>query len=213
MALWCASILWLFKKIIGCDYRIEGFDNLPKEGGYVIASKHQSAWETIAPFTFLSKATFVYKKELGSIPFYGWYNKAVHNIKVDRKAGGAALKKVVLQATERVQEGYKVIIFPQGTRVRFDQPEVEYKPAIYAMYKAGLPIYPAALNSGNFWPKDGAKKSGTIVMKFMPRISPGLSREDFMARLKACIEIESNALNDSGHKHSPFCGCHNQSDE
>ena len=204
---WAVSVALLLKKIVGCDHKIEGLDNLPKEGGYVIASKHQSAWETIIAFSFLPKVVFVYKKELGYIPIYGWYNKAFRNIKVDRSAGGISLKRVVAQAKERVEQGHQVIIFPQGSRTNFGV-EREFKPAIYVMYKEGLPVYPAALNSGNHWPKRGLKRGGCITWKFFPAIEPGLSREQFMDRLAAVIEVESHALNAAEHVHSAHCGCH-----
>lgn len=259
--LWAKSVLWLFKKIVGCDYRIEGLENLPiwnsgtqekqstkhksyplpeeqGEGGvrvdglqasnfqpktnqelrtnnqeqtnkgFVIASKHQSAWETIVAFTFLPKVCFVYKKELSYIPIYGWYNIAYRNIKVSRGAGVRAVKSVVEGVKKRVAACHQVVIFPQGTRTPFGV-ENPYKSSIYAMYAEGIPVYPAALNSGNHWPKHGAKRGGTIVWKFLPKIEPGLSKADFMARLEAAIEIESNRLdeNSAAHAHSAHCGC------
>ncbi len=208
-SLWAGSVMWLFRKIVGCDYRIEGLENLPQNSqGFVIASKHQSAWETIILFKILPKVCYVYKKELGYIPIYGWYNIRFNNIRVDRGSGGAALRKIVSQAIERVKDGYQVVIFPQGSRTPFGK-EVKYKPAIYAMYREGLPVYPAALNSGNHWPKNGLKHPGTIVMKFLPQIEPGLDREQFMSRLEAAIEVESNALHDKDNNmHGRGCACH-----
>ncbi len=204
---WSHSVMLLLKVIVGIDYKIEGLDNLPKEGGFVIASKHQSAWETIIAFTMFPKVVFVYKKELGYIPIYGWYNRAYRNIKVDRGAGGRALKNVVRRAKNRVGKGHQVIIFPQGSRTNFGV-ERKYKSAIYVMYQEGLPVYPAALNSGDHWPKHGVRKPGTIVWKFLPAIEPGLSRDEFMAGLEAAIEVESNAIHSKYHKHGAGCGCH-----
>jgi 1-acyl-sn-glycerol-3-phosphate acyltransferase len=162
--------------------------------GFVIASKHQSAWETFIAFAFLPKVSFVYKKELGYIPIYGWYNKAYKNICADRKGGAKALKSIIEQTKDRVEKGHQVIIFPQGTRTAFGQ-VTPYKSSVYAMYKAGIDIYPAALNSGNCWPKKGIKKSGTIVWKFLPKIEQGLDKKEFMQRLEEVIESESNKLN------------------
>ncbi len=190
---WAHSVMWLLKVVVGCNYRVEGLENLPKQGGFVIASKHQSAWETILPFALFPKAVFVYKKELGYIPIYGWYNIAFRNIKVNRTGGASALKKVLAQAVQRVGQGHQVIIFPQGSRTPFGQHR-EYRPAIYAMYREGLPVYPAALNADGCWPKSGLKKPGTIVWKFLPQIEPGLSRDEFMSRLEQLIESESAAL-------------------
>jgi 1-acyl-sn-glycerol-3-phosphate acyltransferase len=224
---WAKSVMWLFKTIVGCDYRIEGLENLPiqleekkndknlqtsnfkpqTKAGFVIASKHQSAWETIVAFAIFPKVAFVYKKELGYIPIYGWYNIAYRNIKVDRGAGVTSLRKIVGRAKNRVKQGHQVVIFPQGTRTPFGV-EKKYKSAVYAMYKEGLPIYPAALNSGDHWPKHGVKRGGTIVWKFFPKIESGLSRDEFMAKLSAVIEVESNALHAKAHKHGAGCGCH-----
>lgn len=201
----------LLKLIVGIDYRIEGLENLPIKNlrnenstlnsqlsqttkGFVIASKHQSAWETFIAFAFLPKVVFVYKKELGYIPIYGWYNKAYKNICADRKGGTKALKSIIEQTKDRVEKGHQVIIFPQGTRTTFGQVE-PYKSSVYAMYKEGIDIYPAVLNSGNCWPKKGIKKPGTIVWKFLPKIEQGLDKKQFMQRLEDIIETESNKLN------------------
>lgn len=173
---------------------IESSNHQQNPKGFVIASKHQSAWETIIAFAFLPKVSFVYKKELGYIPIYGWYNKAYKNICADRKGGAKALKSIVEQTKNRVEHGHQVIIFPQGTRTAFGR-VVPYKSSVYAMYKEALDIYPAALNSGNFWPKKGVKKSGTIVWKFLPPIEQGLDKKQFMQRLEEVIESESNKLN------------------
>jgi len=190
---WSLSVAWLMKVILGANYKIEGLENLPLNSGFVVASKHQSAWETIIMFALLPKACFIYKKELSYIPIYGWYNIVFKNIKVDRKGGMGALKKVISQAKQRVEQGHQVIIFPQGTRTQFGQ-TAEYKPAVYAMYREGLPVYPAALNSGLVWPKRGMKRAGTITLKFLPRIGPGLGKDEFMSKLESVIEAESMML-------------------
>jgi 1-acyl-sn-glycerol-3-phosphate acyltransferase len=186
--IWAMGLAWGLKLIIGVKIEVEGLENIPKDTGCVIASKHQSAFETFYYF-FLPNAAFVYKKELQYIPFFGFYHMVLRNIAVDRKAGATALKKVLKQTKERVGQGRQVIIFPEGTRAK-PKEYIEYKPAIYAIYKNDdIQIIPASLNSGLFWQKNSfIKKQGTIKIKFFSEIQKGLNKEDFYTKLRENLD-------------------------
>ena len=83
---WGRLNLKLMKWICRLDYRIEGEENIP-EGSVIILSKHQSAWETIA-FRWLLPPlqTWVLKKELLSIPVFGWALRVQEPIAIDRNS-------------------------------------------------------------------------------------------------------------------------------
>ena len=52
-----------------------------------------------------------------------------------------------------------------------------------------------ALNSGLFWPRRSfRRRPGTIRAQIMPVIAPGLSRSDFLERLREMIETRSSEL-------------------
>jgi len=188
--IWAMGLIWGLKKIIGVEIIVEGWENLPKNSGCVIASKHQSAFETFF-YWVLPNVAFVYKKELSYIPLFGFYHIVLKNIAVDRKAGGTALKKVLNQTKQRVKDGRSVVIFPEGTRTKVGQ-KVEYKPAIYGIYKIPeIPVLPASLNSADIWPKGAfIKKPGTIRVTIFPPMQKGMEKEGFMRELKG--KLESN---------------------
>lgn len=187
-AFWAKGLTWGFVHIVGVKIEFEGRENFEGEEGCVLASKHQSAFETFY-FLTLKDAAFVYKKELQYIPLFGFYHIVLRNIAVDRKAGASALKMVLKGVKQRVSEGRKVVIFPEGTRVL---PGVrgEYKPAIYAIYKNGeSKIVPIALNSGELWQKNSfIKKPGVVKIKAFPAMEKGLGKKEFFDKLRDCLD-------------------------
>ncbi|KAA5804127.1 1-acyl-sn-glycerol-3-phosphate acyltransferase [Alkalicaulis satelles] len=180
--------------LCGVRYQVKGREFLP-EGGALVASKHQSMFETLALWAILPDPAIILKKELSYLPFFGWYAMKLKNIKVDRAAGAKALRAMLKQARERAGEGRQVVIFPQGTRLAPGEHE-SYKPGVAGLYSAmGAPCIPVALNSGLYWPPRGfVRRPGTIIVEFLPAIEPGLAKDAFMAELETRIETASNAL-------------------
>lgn len=191
---WQASLIWFAKIVAGIDYRVVGWEHVP-EGACIIAAKHQSAWETCLLNVLFYNPAIVLKKELTYVPVWGWFAKASGLIPIDRKAGVKALATMLRAARAAVAEDRKIVIFPQGTRVR---PGVRkpYKVGVAGLYQEmNLPVVPMALNSGLFWPKGSfLKKKGTITVAFLPPIMPGLSRSAFMRALEEQLETASNRL-------------------
>lgn len=190
---WGRATLWGLRWIIGARVSFEGLENVP-QGGALIAMKHQSTLDTIAPALFIPRPVYVFKKELGNVPVMGAYLKR-NQIGVDRSGHAKALKSLMRGAREAVAKGGQVLIFPEGTRQELDAPP-DYKPGIAAMYKdLNIPVTPVALNTGLIWKPKGLMRSpGHVTFKVLPPIPPGLSREDFMAELERIIESESQAM-------------------
>jgi 1-acyl-sn-glycerol-3-phosphate acyltransferase len=190
---WARATLWGLRWIIGARVTFEGLEYVP-QGGALVAMKHQAMLDTIAPALFLSRPVFIFKRELGDTPVMGAYLKR-NQIAVDRGGHAKALKSIVRGAREAVAKGRQVVIFPEGTRQPLDAPP-DYKPGIAAMYKdLNLPVTPVALNTGLIWKPKGLMRSpGDVTIKILPPIPPGLSRDEFMARLEQTIESESQAL-------------------
>ncbi len=67
---WAGGVLWLLEHVAGITYTLRGVENIP-EGGVLIASKHQSAWDTMMFHRFVSHSVYVTKQEVTHIPFYG----------------------------------------------------------------------------------------------------------------------------------------------
>ncbi len=180
--------------LCGIRYEVRGEEYRPT-GGALVASKHQSMFETLAFWKILDDPAIILKKELAYLPFFGWYAMKVKNISVDRSAGAKALRGMLKQARERAAEGRQVVIFPQGTRLEPGEAE-SYKPGVIGLYSAmKSPCVPVALNSGLYWPPRGfIRRPGTIIVEFLPPIEPGLSKGDFIATLEERIETASDAL-------------------
>jgi 1-acyl-sn-glycerol-3-phosphate acyltransferase len=190
---WGRATLWGLRWIVGARVTFEGLENVP-EGGALIAMKHQSALDTVAPSLFLPRPIYVYKKELGGVPVMGAYLKR-NQIGVDRGGHAKALKSIVRGAREAVAKGGQVLIFPEGTRQELDAPP-DYKPGIAAMYKdLGITVTPVALNTGLIWnPKGILRKPGHVTFKVLPPIPAGLPRDEFMRELERVLETESQAM-------------------
>ena len=194
LALHARTELWLLKTIVGTGLEVRGKEKLPK-GACLVASKHQSAWETFALIPLFRDPAYLMKRELFWIPFHGWFSYKFKMIPVDRDKGPAALRRMLAEAKTRAAAGREIIIFPEGTR-RAPGALPDYKTGVFLLYEAlGIPCVPVALNSGVFWPRRSLKRyPGTIIVEFLDPIPPGLSKREFLPRLQATIETASNRL-------------------
>jgi 1-acyl-sn-glycerol-3-phosphate acyltransferase len=194
LALHARTELWLLKTIVGTELEVRGKEKLPK-GACLVASKHQSAWETFALIPLFRDPAYLMKRELFWIPFHGWFSYKFKMIPVDRDKGPAALRRMLAEAKTRAAAGREIIIFPEGTR-RAPGALPDYKTGVFLLYEAlGIPCVPVALNSGLFWPRRSLKRyPGTIIVEFLDPIPPGLSKREFLPRLQATIETASNRL-------------------
>lgn len=194
MRLWLTLVFGGLKVLCGIDYVVRGREHIPHEGA-LVASKHQSMFETLVMWRILDDPAIILKKELKNLPVFGWYAMKLKNIAVDRSAGSKALRDMLKQARERAQEGRQIVIFPQGTRVKPGVSE-SYKPGVAGLYGAmKVPCVPVALNSGLYWPGSGLVRTpGTITIEFLPAIPAGLPKDEFMRELETRIETASDAL-------------------
>lgn len=194
---WATGVILGLRYICNLRYELRGLENVPKQGGYIIACKHQSAWDTVIFLMLLKAPCYILKKELLKLPLFGKYLSALGMIAIDRSAGMSALKSMTEQTKNRTNEGRPVIIFPEGTRTAPGQ-IVHYQPGIAMLYTStaiNVPIIPAALNSGVFWHKNQfVIPQGVIVLQYLKPIEPGLDRKTFLASLEHHVEEHSNQL-------------------
>lgn len=185
---------WLLRVIVGTRTEIRGLDKLPPPP-YLVAAKHQSAWDTFALIPLFKDPAVVMKAELGLIPFYGWFSHKFQHIFVHRESGPAALRRLLRDARARADAGREILIFPEGTRRAPGAPP-DYKPGLVAIYEhLGVPCVPLALNSGIFWPRRSfLRMPGTIVVEILDPIPPGMPRKQFRVLVEQRIEAASAAL-------------------
>lgn len=198
MTEWGAGTNWLLKTLCDIEVEIRGEHHLPRQGCYLVAAKHQSAWDVLAFNRSLGVPAIVMKKEILWLPFAGLYAYRMNMIPVDRKAKNAAAQ-MVESSRAAVAAGRPILIFPQGTRVAPGS-RLPYRGGIAALYEGlRLPVVPAAVNSGLYWPRRKLLRyPGKIILEFLPPIAPGLTRDALMARLESDIEAATRRLEDEG---------------
>jgi len=186
---WAHTVCFLLKLICDITYDIQGYENIPQDGSYIFACKHQSAWETVM-FQILSyRCAIILKQELLWIPFFGQVVYLSNAIGLNRRKGKAALPDLIAKAQKVVLLNQPIFIFPEGTRAAAGQPG-KYKRGVGQLYHhLNIPIVPAALNSGYYWPRRGfIKYPGCIQVRILPAIAPGLEVTDLMVQLSTVIE-------------------------
>jgi 1-acyl-sn-glycerol-3-phosphate acyltransferase len=199
--LWTRSSIWSARVICGIKWKVEGWENLP-DAPAIVLPKHQSTWETFWLPSFLPRdLTFVYKRELNLLPFFGWGIASTQMISIDRSKGQDAFEQVVEQGTNRLGRGWWIVIFPEGTRT---------PPGSTKRYKTGGPrlavrtgayALPIAVNSGECWPKNGLLRPGVITVSIGKPIDPkGKSAEEVGALVESWIENEMRRL--APHRYS-----------
>ena len=188
--------LWVLKHLCNIDYRVEGTENIPKDEACIIFSKHQSALETMMVQRIFPPLTFVVKKELMIIPFFGWGLRSIDPIAIDRKSGRKAIVEIVKQGIDRLQKGIWIVIFPEGTRSK-PGTRLKYKQggAILAA-KSEHRVIPVAHTAGEFWPKGFfSRQTGTIVMSIGPAIeTKGKKPDEIMKEAEDWIETKMEEI-------------------
>lgn len=191
---WARSCIWLMRVIVGTKVEFRGRENIP-QGGFIVASKHQSLWETFAIYPEFADGAFILKRELTWIPLFGWYLWKADMVPVDRKGGSSTLSGMNVRARQLMAQGRQVLIFPEGTRRPAGAPPSYKFGAAFVYGNSNVPCLPVALNSGLYWPRRKfLRQPGTIIVEFLPIIPPGLPRDEFQRVLQARIEESSDRL-------------------
>ena len=194
MTSWCASQRWALRLICGVTVEIRGAERIP-DGGCLIAMKHQSTFDVVAPFLFLPDPAFTPKDELRKAPIFGFYVVRSKMIMLDRAGGAKTMRLLLSESKAAVKDGRQVLIFPEGTRQPVGAPP-DYKPGVAGLYRSiDAPCIPVALNTGLVWPGSRfPSKPGRIIFEILPAIEPGLDRETFLQRLQDAIEPATERL-------------------
>jgi 1-acyl-sn-glycerol-3-phosphate acyltransferase len=192
---WVRLILWGLRAICGIRYEVTGLEHLPPSGPALIASMHQSAFDTLVWSLLAPRFTYILKRELMRIPLFGMMLRLTGMIAVDRAAGAAAMRGMLRDAERAVAEQRQIVIFPEGTRVA-PGVRVKLQPGVAALAaRTGLPVIPVATDSGFYWGRRAFHKHpGVIRIAILPPIEPGLPRQALMRRLEATFAAGAAAL-------------------
>ena len=148
---WCSIVLTWCQLTCGIRYKINGLENLP-DRPVVVLSNHQSEWETMFLYRYLAPVSPILKKELLSIPVYGWAMRLVKPIAIDRNRRHSAGKSILKQGKQRLLSARSVMIFPEGTRTDAGKVGKFSRGGAKLAIAADVPILPIAHNAGLFWP-------------------------------------------------------------
>ena len=192
---WSRLVLGCLRGLCGIGWQVEGREHLPRSPAVILA-KHQSAWETLAFQQIFPPQVHVLKRELLWLPFFGWGLALMSPIAIDRGRGLSAMRQVARRGRVRLEQGFWVIVFPEGTRV---------KPGVHRKYRlggawlaahAGAPVVPVAHNAGKFWPRNSfLKYPGKVTVRIGPPIdSEGRDPEEINALAEMWIETQQKSL-------------------
>jgi len=208
---WARTNLWLLRVICGITVEFRGLEKIPR-GPLIVASKHQSFWETFALLPLLSDPAYIMKRELMWLPFFGWHARKAAMIAVDRSKGSQALADMNACVARELARNRQIVIFPEGTR-RPPGAEPQYKYGVVHLYlETGAACLPIALNSGLFWPRRSLLRyPGTIRVEVLDPIPQGLGKVAFFELLQREIEAASTRLVNEGERELAAAGIDDRS--
>jgi 1-acyl-sn-glycerol-3-phosphate acyltransferase len=188
---WSVIVEWLVRVICGLRYRVEGRENFPTET-CVVFIKHSSVYETFMQLVAFPRACWVLKRELLWVPVFGWTLGFLRAIPIDRNGGRSAVKQVLNQGAERLDEGLNVAVFPEGTRMPAGTTRRYGNSGALLAQTSGHLIVPIAHNAGYLWPRRGfGITPGEVVFSIGPPIDPaGRDIREVNEAAQAWIEAE-----------------------
>jgi len=194
MGYWTSFCLRIF---LSTKITIKGNENIINNGKFFIAASHQSMFETFFLQTIFNSPVFILKKELLTIPIFGWYLKKIGSISIKRNKITKENLSFFDDILKLVSSSNRpLIIFPQGTRL-LPNDRTPFKKGVSRIYEElKIPCQPVAINSGYTWPKLGFKKTNTnLTISILKPIEPGLNKEVFLKELENNIYSELDILN------------------
>jgi 1-acyl-sn-glycerol-3-phosphate acyltransferase len=198
---WARTNLWLLRVVCGVHVRFVGREKIPP-GPLIVAAKHQSMLETFTLILLFADPTYIAKRELLWIPWFGWYLWKAGIVPVDRGARAKALRAMTARVRTVLKQGRQIIIFPEGTRRAPGAPP-SYKYGVAHLYsETGVACLPVALNSGLVWGRHSfRRRPGTVTIEVLDPIPPGLDKKAFLARLEGDLEAATARLVARGTDH------------
>lgn len=184
------GVLFLARIVCGIKYKIfypepdDGAipetpnENKRIDGKAIIASKHMSIMEVAILVTNVQNPFFILKRELLWIPIYGWAFARMGMQPVNRARGATNLNKLADAVATKIMNGYTLIIFPEGTRVKPGTHPALKRGLMFLAHTLKLPIIPVGTDTGRYWPKRGRMNPGTASLHFEPIIASIATMEE-----------------------------------
>jgi len=167
-----------------CGITVEVTGTVPT-GAALIASQHQSAFDTLIWVHLAPRVAYVYKAELARIPLFGSMLVAAGQIPLDRGATLATMRNLLRETERAKRDGRQIVIFPEGTRVPVGV-DATIRPGFSLIAaRTGLPVIPVATDSGRFWGRRAfRKRPGCVHIRIGEPIPPDLPQAALVNTLK-----------------------------
>jgi len=198
---WLRLSIWGARVICGVKYRVQGLEHLPtasdEKAAVILCPKHQSTWETFAfPTIMPHPLSYVFKRELLYIPFFGWAIGRLDMVHIDRSKHSQAWSRVAEQGRRFMDKGNWVIMFPEGTRAPRGGRGTYKAGGTRLAIATGAPVVPIAVTSARCWPrKSFVLTPGTIDVSIgKPIPSAGRQPDELMREVETWIEAEMRRL-------------------
>lgn len=189
---WTEFVVYWLRITCGVRYTVIGREHVKSHAPVVVLSKHQSTWETLFLQMLFYPTSTILKQELLKIPFFGWGLRALNPIAIDRSNPRDALRQVKLQGVQRLSEGFNLLLFPEGTRMKPGERGKYARSGADIACEANVAIVPVAVNAGRYWqPGRFIKQPGEIqVIVGKPIETAGRNSRELTQEVEQWIETQ-----------------------
>lgn len=142
---WAKAIL----KLSGIKVYVRGLENLNVKGPKVLICNHQGNFDIpILIATLPVDFRFLVKKELFSIPFFGWCLRSRGDVPIDRR-NAARASQTLKDLSKNMEDNAPILIFPEGTRSLDGKVQEFKRGSVVIAAECGAKIIPIGI-SGSF---------------------------------------------------------------
>lgn len=140
--IWAMSILMAS----GVKVFVKGESNIHPTGSYIYMANHLSNFDIPVLMAYLPvQFRWLAKSELFEIPLFGYAMKRAGYISIDRSNREAAIQSLS-SASKIIKNGVSVLIFPEGTRSKYNNLQPFKKGGFVMAVDSGIPIIPVVIH-------------------------------------------------------------------
>ncbi|MBQ1234179.1 MAG: 1-acyl-sn-glycerol-3-phosphate acyltransferase [Oscillospiraceae bacterium] len=173
---WARSLI----KLAGGKVTVEGLENIPKDRAVLFVSNHQGAFDIPLLLGYLDRPHgMVAKISTQKLPFVSTWMKLLHCVFIDRDNPRASMRSLN-EATQNIEDGHSMVIFPEGTRARGKEVGPFKGGTMRIALKCKAPIVPVVIDgTWHMLEKRKLITPANITLKVLPAIDTGaLTKEE-----------------------------------
>jgi 1-acyl-sn-glycerol-3-phosphate acyltransferase len=195
MKFFAKGVLWLMRRVAGIRVETRGTENLPRNGAYILASKHQSEADGFIQMALVDDIAFVAMKEVGKYPLVGPVLRKLEMVLIDTDGGARERATLFAGGRNAAASARPILIYPEGTLMKVGV-RGKYRSGVYHLAaELGLPVIPVATDVGRCWDRrQKTKRPGVATVTFLPAMRAGEDKRAFMTALEETIEAECARL-------------------